>query len=558
MSLLLKLLNLTFFCFFSMSSISQTINESDFYTPPTNAGITVNITDAPYNANGTDTNDDSMALTNAITFLTTAPNSGGTIIIPAGNFYFTDIKLKSDIHILVNPNATLFTSFKGNLARMFDINADNLSPINNVSIEGDGGMFTVDLSAFMPDERVRFASLSNVNNFKISDILILDNLTKFPSISFNATKDNNGIYRRPDTGLIKNIIQKKSAYGYGIAQLQSVNNVFFKDLNCEGGVTLRLESGNSSSILSDLNIDNIFARNIICDSGQAAIQLQPHTDNHGIVDLRDITATDCEFGVKIDPGFVIQNDIDLGRTEPGSFNSASIIRNVTVSTTYKPITIRRQFLRFLPCQFRPDIETAPGGSGTDVEIVGFSLAPSENFAGNKLLNVSTLEYSNDPNDFAADDGNYKIDFSEADVTASGFLFFVPTVLDRTTDDYENCNPDTADGIVILLPNRLKNTAHSNTNSDPADGSIPSLSSNEFDFHERLFNIYPNPVNNAYFRLGTDGISQITIYNISGTVVKQTTVTQSNQNIDITSLQSGIYMIKIIYNNEVYIRKIVKK
>ena len=509
---------LVFAVTFIVSNVLKAQDEANFYTSPTNAGMTINITDAPYNANGTDNNDDTQAITDAIDDLTAASNNGGTIIVPEGTFFFSDVVLKSNIHIRIDSKAVLIPRFIRGSARVFDASGNGLAPINNVSISGDGGRFTVDFSGFSPGENVRFISFGNINNFKVSDVKILDNFTKFPSISFNAAMDNSGVYRRPDKGLIKNIEQTKASYGYGIAQLQSVNNVLFKNLDCEGGVTLRLESGNKSTILSNLNIDNIFGRNINCKLGQSAIQLQPHTDNHGVVDLRNITAVDCEFGVKIDPGFVNASDRALGRTLAGTFDSASIIRNVKVTTTNAPTSIRRQLLRFLPCQFRTEVKLLPRIPGTSV-IIGKAIAPAVDFAGNKLLDLAKLLYSNNPNDFTKGDGHYKINFSEADVTAIGFLSFLPKILKNETDDFENCLPiDSSLGITPFMPRKIINTPHSMPEVDPVGGGIPvissgpNLSNESFAFNTNQVKVYPNPFEseNEFLTIDLVTISDVSI------------------------------------------------
>ena len=72
-------------------------------------------------------------------------------------------------------------------------------------------------------------------------------------------------------------------------------------------------------------------------------------------------------------------------------------------------------------------------------------------------------------------------------------------------------------------------------------------------------VYPNPVTNkvVYVASSNNETKQIIIYNILGKTVLSCETT-NNQAIDISQLQAGVYMIKIIENNKVAIQKLMIK
>ncbi len=79
------------------------------------------------------------------------------------------------------------------------------------------------------------------------------------------------------------------------------------------------------------------------------------------------------------------------------------------------------------------------------------------------------------------------------------------------------------------------------------GNRPSTLSSE-DFATNLNNIslYPNPTKNS-FAISAD-VSNVEIYNITGQLVKSFTNVISDQELDITNLNSGIYLVKMTNGN----------
>ena len=77
-------------------------------------------------------------------------------------------------------------------------------------------------------------------------------------------------------------------------------------------------------------------------------------------------------------------------------------------------------------------------------------------------------------------------------------------------------------------------------------------------NEKKIEIYPNPCNNFFIvKGGTTNIKQLEIYNISGMKIRTINNISFNSKIGISNLQQGVYIVKVIKNNESFYHKIVK-
>ena len=70
--------------------------------------------------------------------------------------------------------------------------------------------------------------------------------------------------------------------------------------------------------------------------------------------------------------------------------------------------------------------------------------------------------------------------------------------------------------------------------------------------DRLYNVYPNPAKSNIYVNGI-GIHEIQLYNLSGKYILKTT----NQKINLTNLSRGEYILKIISNEGVFSKEIIK-
>ncbi len=384
--------------FFTISLSAQ--NESDFFTPPSNTGVSKNLVD-DYGAIPNDGKDDSQALQNAIDEVT-AKTNGGKIYIPAGTFHLVNIDLESNIHLEFDKNVTIIPAADtsmGNYA-IFQLGRDR-NYINNVQITAKSGKFTVD---FRNVENVngRVASLYSVDNFQISGIKVLDDLTKFSAITGGISKYN-GDYLMAKNGVVKDIEVHNAHYGYGVIQMQTGQNIFFKNLWGDGGVTLRFETGYDK--MNELQVGGVFdlyGKNIYCEKGNAAVMISPHATDNGHVEIDSIEAVNCGFAVRIGEGYATKKQDSLG-IDGGYFANTSKVSNVkaTYGTTAQ---VKSKHFKYMPCAERSLISAEKGPDGESyvapsiAAIVNTSEGTGEGKFTVTMTNVTSISFPNQPKD----------------------------------------------------------------------------------------------------------------------------------------------------------------
>lgn len=259
---------------------------------------------------------------------------GGRIKIPAGNYTFSNIQMKENVHIEVDKGATFKPKQETGRKSivMFVFSSDNKNnPLKNVSLYCTNGRFKVDMRSITPDGRgVRMCFFRNVDGFYVSNINVLDRHTQFSAFVFNGETIEERAYG-PTNGVLMNVNTDNSDYGYGLVQMQLGKNIFFRNISGTGGTTLRIETHNVN--LRPLNavnvIENIVARNVRCKDGNAAVMLSPHFMDNGYVDISNVFAENSGFAVRIEKGFVAPKELlTHPNLVPGTFDATSIIRNV--------------------------------------------------------------------------------------------------------------------------------------------------------------------------------------------------------------------------------------
>lgn len=391
MRLFSTLLLLPFFAF------SHVDNESNFYKTPTGLKIVEDFKDT-YNVDDDFKTDDSQKLQKAIDSISSA--GGGKLIIRKGSYSFVEVWLKSNVHIEVEDEVVIRPTNKTSLKNhaIFYLSSKHENPIRNVSFTGTNGVPVIDLR-YSENKRVRVFHIRNVHNFLLSDFNILDNHTLFASIEFLPLELNGKLFT-PLNGVIKNIKSLNVAdYGYGLVQLRTGENLLFKNLSGIGGTTLRLEGHLKSlrSVGGKANMHNIIGRNISCVKGNSAVMLSPHYIFNGHVDVADITALGCGFGVRIDNGFANKEEKLLGLTS-GYFAKTSKIKNVNVTFTPSQAQIKPKHFKYIPCELRSSIASEP--------IIDFPHGDS--FNGPTVAAVINT-------------ASYEIDFSKDDITSASGL-----------------------------------------------------------------------------------------------------------------------------------------
>jgi len=151
-------------------------------------------------------------------------------------------------------------------------------------------------------------------------------------------------------------------YGYGLIQVRTGHNMMFKNLGGIGGTTLRLE-GHLNVLRAPGgrdNMSNILGRDIRCTNGNSALMLSPHYIFNGVIDVRNITAVGCGFGVRLESGFLNkeEKDLNIGLSE-GHFDSNSVVDNITATYVNDIAQIKPKHYELMPCNLRSLIKDTP-------------------------------------------------------------------------------------------------------------------------------------------------------------------------------------------------------
>jgi hypothetical protein len=111
-------------------------------------------------------------------------------------------------------------------------------------------------------------------------------------------------------------------------------------------------------------------------------------------------------------------------------------------------------------------------------------------------------------------------------------------VDDETATYPNCDP------IFLIGWCKDQTAQYSENCSLGTGDLNSFN----------ISIYPNPVQNILYINSEFPIEHITIYTLQGQLINETT----NNQIDVSKLNSGIYIASIIIDGKKSMKKIIKK
>ncbi|OEK07591.1 hypothetical protein A8C32_17490 [Flavivirga aquatica] len=241
----------------------------------------------------------------------TSKKGGGTIYLLPHNgksvFYLNQVHLKSNIHLKIDPRVTIENLIVSSNTTVFNVGDTGL--VENVAITSTKENSRKKIDAFKArlegdvDRGVSLIALRYVKNFKISGIDIIDDYTKFNNIVMNLPKSRNKRHIATG-GIVQNIYTINNHVGYGAVQTQSAKTVLFKNINCTGGITLRIETGSGQISVNNIEtVDDIVAKGITSTNGLSAVDLSPHRVNQGQVDISGITSIGSTYAVIISGGF---------------------------------------------------------------------------------------------------------------------------------------------------------------------------------------------------------------------------------------------------------------
>lgn len=345
-----------------------TDNEDRFYVNK------IPTTEVAANLNGNCSPQDSQQLNQQILDLSNA--GGGIIRITAGTYCLTEVHLRSNIHIKIDSDVTIKPNLvgwpSGKNLRMFLVGEDFY--VENVAITNTDEDNQDPTTWFKGDipigdyGGVRFVEFGNVKNFKFSGMSLTDTYSRFSNIVLNLPESEN-VAEISKQGLIKDIVMTGMHVGYGVVQMQSGKTVLYKNLDGQGGVTLRVETGAAATNqVNEVTVDDVVGRNITSRSGDAAFNMSPHRVDQGRVDIEGVVSINSTHAVQIAAGFIGNKPGLIERK--GTFDSRSYIGNITI-TGGEGAQIKWKDFKYFDCEDRevlelkcqnPDGESTPGHS----------------------------------------------------------------------------------------------------------------------------------------------------------------------------------------------------
>ena len=356
---------ISFFVFVFVVSVSQCLSvhgqalstkEADYYTNRIGPlRRTVSLT-------GANTGADSNTLNRIIRNVSNA--GGGIITVGVSTSqniaYLREVDMRSKVQLRFRSNVRLrpYTNGRSATSNITMIRMGTIGGrVRNVAITSvkenstkRSDWFTVELNGGN-SARQRFIGVNRARNFKISGIRIADSNTVFsnvelnPSASVSLSRADGDI---PTDGVVKNIVSTENYVGYGIIQARAGRRVLFRNLDGEGGVTLRLESGISGIASKAATIEDVVGRDIIVRDGDAAVNLSPHRIDQGRVDVRAISAYNSGYAVQIAAGFLDSKPSTINNI--GVFDSRSVIDNIRIVEGGTGAQVKQKDFVLYPCR----------------------------------------------------------------------------------------------------------------------------------------------------------------------------------------------------------------
>jgi hypothetical protein len=320
---------------------------------PTPGGISV----ARYGAVGSGSGDDSAAFKAALAAASGGPKifSGGpggaaqgVVYVPAGTYRLYNVVWPSNVRMEVDAGAVLeVANGKNGSAFLWG------GGVRNVSLVGVGQSsvgkpvaaagwdishsftFNLDPKATNVNNESRGLGVTWVDGFLIENVFMIQD-NSCPSCGEGFPNNNNVVIgmrsqmgstqshpELPTHGEMTNLYTVHSPRGYGGVGFNSSLHVDVNGIYNDGGEPLRLETGSQAgrySVVDDVTADTVEGHN--CNS---AVAITPHDQINGVVHVSHVTATSCQYGVKVMQGGPMpQNN--------GVFSNQSTVNDVTVTS----------------------------------------------------------------------------------------------------------------------------------------------------------------------------------------------------------------------------------
>ena len=190
----------------------------------------------------------------------------------------------------------------------------------------------------------------------------------------------------------------------------------------------------------------------------------------------------------------------------------------------------------------------------DVTYNDWAVSPSYNTSGlaEGTATVSYYEYLNWSGDAQAHNVYYTLDYA-GDATTATWVLLTDVIGTDAEDVFvqRTFNIPSAESVVIGF--QYLNTYGADWNIDDMciDGTLSTTDTEILDMR-----IYPNPVNGNYVTIQSpiQGLKEVEVYTVTGRKVLQTVLTDDR--LDVSSFNSGFYMVKVTINGQSKLSKLV--
>lgn len=317
--------------------------------------------------------------------LNAASAVSGVVVIKKGTYTLNKISMPSNVRLEIEPDTIL--KMNQNILFDFGKKGGNADKAENIEITTTGpktnatknDRFIIDVNTNTVFQDKRMVRVGYAENFSISRMHQKDNFSQTPNI-FLVADDNgqpgvqsdsggtnlnrnvvfNSSYSRiPKKGYLADISGEKIATGYAVIQPFSGEDLYFKNITGERGITVRIEPGSGlvTDRLNRAGPRHGAYRNIVLDSisntgGFAAIFLKPHAKINENIKIKGITkGKNSTFVIWADSGSapVWADTNDIGYTR-GYFTDTTIngtVKHIITDVNFKSdITIAGSY--FLP------------------------------------------------------------------------------------------------------------------------------------------------------------------------------------------------------------------
>ncbi|MDZ8117838.1 hypothetical protein [Pontiella agarivorans] len=271
------------------------------------------------------------------------PGKKGIIRIRSSDeeYLMGGIVVPSNVHIRMEPGVRIRKDMSVRGANVFSLTGENVS-IAGAS-PSEKAVIAVDGDPNHPDQHsFRAVGAKEVTNFRIANLFIEEKDTRFSTImTQNTARD----------GTIENISMTGAGPGWGLLQMQGGVNIIARNLDGQGGFTLRLEQGSATA---PIGIQNLQAENIIGRHGRSAVLIAPKSTVNGKAVIKDITSYGCQWAVLASSG---KGD--------GKFENVLIKGKITAhyddhGSQFRTFERKMNNVQFLPESLQKKVGVMPG------------------------------------------------------------------------------------------------------------------------------------------------------------------------------------------------------